>query len=202
MEANKIGIYTKIHSIMKKVEFVQKDGKLGFGNNQFSIVTHDKVIETVRQHFVDAGVIVIPHQVDKGISVDGKTKSGGDKIRFEALYDVDFIDVADGSKVTIRSEAHAEDFSDKASNKALTYAVKNALLKVLMLQTGDDERQEGVNKINAKQAKMLEDLIVATNSDKEKFLTTFGADSYDDFPQANFAQAIDILQVKMKKATK
>jgi len=199
METNKLGIYTKIHAIMKKVEFVQKDGLLGFGKNTFSIVTHDKVVASVREHFKDAGVIVIPHQVEKGTSVPGTTKSGTAKIRFEALYDVDFIDIEDGSKITIRSEAHAEDSSDKAANKALTYAVKNALLKVLMLQTGDDQAQEGVNKINAKQVKMLADLIIATDSDKEKFLTTFEADGYEDFPQANFAQAMDILQAKMKR---
>jgi hypothetical protein len=187
---------------MKKVEFVQKDGKLGYGQNTFTIVTHDKVVETVRQHFKDAGVIVIPHQVEKGISVPGVTKNGAAKIRFEAVYDVDFIDVDDGSKVTIRSEAHAEDNSDKAANKALTYAVKNALLKVLMLQTGDDQAQEGVNKINAKQATMLKGLMTSTESDEAIFLTTYGAESYDDFPQAHFANAVDILQKKLAKAKK
>jgi hypothetical protein len=197
---SKIGIYKKIHAVMKKVEFVRKDGQLGFGNNKFSIVTHDKVVSLVREHFLDNNVIVVPNQVDKGMSVAGKTSKGNDKIRFEALYDVDFIDIEDGSKITIRSEAHAEDSSDKAANKALTYAVKNALLKVLMLQTGDDQTQEGVNKISDKQAKMLKDLIIATNSDEEKFLLTFGANSYDDFAQSNFAQAVDLLQVKMKKA--
>ncbi len=195
-----MGIYRKILEVMTKVSNVAKDGKLGFGNNTFSIVTHDKVVATVRQHFVDAGVIIIPHQVDKGISVEGTTKTGGAKIRFEAVYDVDFIDVEDGSKVTIRSEAHAEDFSDKAANKALTYAVKNALLKVLMLQTGENEAEEGVNLINSKQITMLKGLITSTDSDEAKFLTTFGVEKYESFPQASFAQAVDVLQKKLAKA--
>lgn len=185
---------------MKKVEFVTKDGKLGFGNNTFSIVTHDKVLSVVRQHFVDAGVIVVPSQVDKGVSVEGMTKSGGKKIRMEALYDVKFIDVDDGSEIVIRSEAHAEDSGDKGANKCLTYAVKNALLKVLMLQTGDDINQEVVNKVNDKQRAMLQSLVNSTDTDEQEFLAFYSADTYSDFPQAYFQGAIDKLQQKQRIA--
>ena len=91
--SNVNGIYKKINNIMKKVEFVTKDGQLGYGQNTFTIVTHDKVLSVVRQHFVEEGVIVVPKQVDKGVSIEGTTKNGGKKIRMEALYDVSFIDV-------------------------------------------------------------------------------------------------------------
>ena len=197
-----IGIYKKIHDIMKKVSVVAKDGQLGFGNNTFSIVTHDKVVSVVRQHFLDSDVIVVPHQVDKGVSVPGTTKNGGNKIRFEALYDVDFIDIEDGSKITIRSEAHAEDSGDKASNKALTYAVKNALLKVLMLQSSDDANQEVANKINANQITMIKNLVESTDTKLDEFLAYYNATSYEDFAQSYFASAIDQLQKKTKKAKK
>lgn len=197
--SDKIGIHKKINGIMKKVEFVTKDGRLGFGNNTFSIVTHDKVLSVVRQHFVDAGVVVVPSQVDKGISVEGTTKNGGKKIRMEALYDVDFIDIDDGSKITIRSEAHAEDSGDKGANKCLTYAVKNALLKVLMLQTGDDINQEVANKINDKQFSVLKSLIDNTKTDLIEFLAYYHADTLKEFPQSFFQGAVDVLQKKVKK---
>ena len=192
------GIYKKINNIMKKVEFVTKDGKLGFGNNQFTIVTHDKVIETVRQHFVDEGVIMIPSQAEKGVSVPGQTKSGTAKIRMEAVYDVAFIDIEDGSKVVIRSEAHAEDNSDKGANKCLTYAVKNAILKVLMLQTGDDINQEVANKINDKQRSMLSGLITSTDTNLQEFCNHFNAETLTDVSQAYYVNAVDMLQKKLK----
>jgi len=197
MEAK--GIYKKINSIMKKVEFVTKDGQLGYGQNTFRIVTHDKILSVVRQHFVDAGVIVVPHQVDKGISIEGTTKNGGKKIRMEALYDVAFIDVDDGSEIVIRSEAHAEDNSDKGANKCLTYAVKNALLKVLMLQTGDDVNQEVSNKVNDKQRAMLQGLVNSTDTNEGEFLAYYNAQTYSDFPQSYFQGAVDQLQKKVKK---
>lgn len=184
---------------MKKVEFVTKDGVLGFGQNQFRVVTHDKVISVVRQHFVDEGVIVIPSQVDKGISIDGKTSKGGDKIRFETMYDVSFVDIDDGSSIVIRTEAHAEDNSDKAANKAITYAVKNAILKILMLQSGDDINQEVSNKVNEKQRNILQNLVVSTKTDEHEFLAYYGADTFADFSQSYYQHAVDALQKKAKK---
>jgi len=193
------GIYKKLNSIMKKVEFVTKDGLLGYGQNQFRIVTHDKVLSVVRQHFVDAGVLVVPSQVEKGISVPGKTKNGGDKIRLEVLYDVSFIDSEDGSELIIRTEAHAEDNSDKAANKAITYAVKNAILKVLLLQSGDDVNQEISNKVNNTQRSILQKLVTSTKSNEEEFLAYYGASTYADFSQAYYQGAVDALQKKAKK---
>jgi len=194
-----MSIYKKLNEVMKKVEFVTKDGTLGFGQNKFKIVTHDKVLEVVRKHLVEAGIIVIPSQVEKGLSVSGKTSKGSDKIRFEALYDVKFIDIDSDSEIVIRTEAHAEDSSDKAANKAITYAVKNALLKALMLQSGDDMTNEGKNTISAKQAGMLQSLVNSTKSDEEKFLTFYGVEKYTDIAEDQFQHAMQSLQAKKAK---
>ena len=194
-----MSIYKKLNNVMKKVEFVTKDGSLGFGNNRFSIVTHDKVVSVVRPFLVEEGIMVVPTQVEKGVSVAGKTSKGNDKIRFEAVYDVQFIDIDSDSTVTIRTEAHAEDSSDKAANKAITYAVKNALLKVLMLQTGDDMTNEMANKVTPKQATMLQSLVQQTKSDEEKFLALYGAEKYTDIAQDQFSHAMNLLQAKKAK---
>ena len=196
------GIYKKINNIMKKVEFVTKDGVLGFGKNTFSIVTHDKVLSVVRQHFVEEGVVVIPKQVDKAICVDGTTKSGTKKIRMEALYEVSFIDIEDGSEIIVRAEAHAEDNSDKGANKCLTYAVKNALLKVLMLQTGDDVQKELTNSITDGQFKILKSLIDTTKTDLVEFLAHYKASTLKEFSQSYYSGAIDLLQKKVKQGSK
>lgn len=194
-----MSIYKKLNDVMKKVEFVTKDGTLGFGQNTFKIVTHDKVLEVVRKHLVEAGIIVIPSQVEKGISVAGKTSKGGDKIRFEALYDVKFIDIDSDSELVIRTEAHAEDSSDKAANKAITYAVKNALLKALMLQSGDDISNEMKNTISSKQAVMIQKLVASTETDERTFLDFYGAEKYTDIAEDQFQQAMKRLEAKKAK---
>lgn len=197
-----MSIYKKISEIMKKVAYVKKDATIGSGSYAYKAVSHDAVLRIVRSHLNDAGVIVIPSQVEKGLSVSGKTKNGGDKIRFEALYDVVFYDSDSDTSLTIRTEAHAEDSGDKAANKAITYATKNALLKAFMLETGEDETGEASkNTITVKQATMLQGLITETKSDEEKFLTTFAAEKYTDISVDHFGKALAMLQSKLKKAS-
>ena len=192
-------IYKKINEIMKKVEFVTKDGVLGFGNNKFSVVTHDKVLSVVRQHFVDEEVLILPSQVEKGVSIPGRTKSGTETIRMEALYDVTFLAVEDGSKITLRVEAHAVDNADKASQKAYTYAVKSALLKVLSLQSGDDAANERqLNTLTDKQTSIIAKLLQKTGTDAETILDYYGVEKISELNQDSFSQVVERLQRKAK----
>lgn len=192
-------IELKINQVMKKVAFVTKDSTVGFGQNSYKAVSHDKVTEIVRPHFVEVGIIIVPRQVAKGVSVDGKTSKGNDKIRFEAVYDVDFIDCDDLTKVTVTVEAHAEGSDDKCSGKALSYAVKNAMLKVLMLETGENDEEGAKNSINEKQLSVLSGLISDTNTDVQKFCEAYNISSVAELPSGNFAQALVQLQNKAKK---
>lgn len=192
-------IEAKINQVMKKVAFVTKDSTVGFGQNSYKAVSHDKVTELVRPHFVEAGIIIVPRQKEKGFSIDGKTSKGNDKIRFEAIYDVDFIDCDDTSKITVTVEAHAEGSDDKCAGKALSYAVKNAMLKVLMLETGENDEEGQKNSINEKQMATLTTLITETKTDIAKFCEAYNIQSVAELPSGAFAQALMQLQNKAKK---
>ena len=191
-------IYKKINDVMRKVSFVTKDATVGFGNNSYKAVTHDRVTEIVRPHFVEAGIMIVPRQQNKGISVDGKTQKGNDKIRFEAVYEIDFIDCDDASMLTVIVEAHAEGSDDKCSGKALSYAVKNAMLKVLMLETGENDEEGIKNTIDAKQIGILSQLITDTDTDIKKFCGVYNIQTLSELPSGNFAQALMQLQKKAK----
>lgn len=194
-----MSIYEKINKVMESVSFVTKDSTVGFGNNSYRAVSHDKVTEIVRPHFVANKIMIVPFQVDKGISIDGKTSKGNDKIRFEAVYDVKFIDCEDSnSNLTVRVEAHAEGSDDKCAGKALSYAVKNAMLKVLMLETGENDEEGIKNNIDAKQLATLNQLIVDTDTDIEKFCKAYDIQKIGDLPSGMYVKAIAQLQTKMK----
>lgn len=196
-----MSIYEKLNKVMKSVAFVTKDTSVGFGNNSYKAVSHDKVTEIVRPHFVEHGIIVAPYQVEKGISIDGKTSKGNDKIRFEAVYDVAFIDCEDAaSKVIVRVEAHAEGSDDKCAGKALSYAVKNAMLKVLMLETGENDEEGVKNTIDSKQTASINQWIIDTGTDVEKFCKAYNIASVDQLPSGMFLQALSQLQKKAKDA--
>lgn len=184
---------------MQKVSFVTKNTSVGYGNSAYKAVTHDKVTEIVRPHFVEAGIMIVPRQQAKGESIAGKTQKGNDKIRFEAVYDVDFIDCDDESKLTVTVEAHAEGSDDKCAGKALSYAVKNAMLKVLMLETGENDEEGIKNTIDSKQVSMLAQLIADTKTDAMKFCEAYNIQKVAELPSGLFGQALAQLQAKAKK---
>lgn len=196
-----MNVLQKLNEIMKKVTFVHKDTNVGFGNNSFKAVSHDKVTEVTRAHFIEAGVLVIPIQQGKGVSVEGTTKSGTAKIRFEAMYDIKFINIEDSSDfITVSVEAHGEGSDDKCAGKALSYAVKSAMLKVLMLETGENDEEGVKNTIDSKQAGILAQLIADTDTDIEKFCGAYQIQKVIDLPSGAFSTALAQLQSKLKKA--
>lgn len=137
-----MNIYQKLQAVMREVAYVKKDKEVKAGTGgTYNAVTHDMVTAMVRQHFVTQGIIVVP-RLTRGEVVDTgrKTQGGNPIIRFEGFYDISFVNADDPSDVaTVPVCAHAEDQGDKAPGKALSYATKGAILKVLMLETGDDD---------------------------------------------------------------
>jgi len=192
-------IYQKIHNVMGKVCFITKDGQIGFGNNIFKVVTYDRILSTMRQHLLDEGIIIIPNQIDRGIYTEGLTKNGGKKFRYDAIYDIKFICVEDGSEVVSRIEVSAEGSDDKQPSKAVTIATKNAILKVFSLESGDEVNNEIANKVNDKQFAMLKGLVQNREVDLEEFLNYYNATTLADISQAYYQHAVDALQKKKSK---
>jgi hypothetical protein len=140
-----LNIYQKLNAVQKAVAYVKKDAEVT-GGQQYKAVSHDMVTAIVRPHFVEHGIIVVPRLIS-GATVDTgrKTKSGNPIIRFEGSYSVSFVNMDDATDVCdMPVAAHAEDQGDKAPGKALSYATKGAILKVLLLESGDaDESRVG-----------------------------------------------------------
>ena len=135
-----MNIYQRIIEVQKVCTYVKKDAEVGYGKGAYKAVTHDKVMELVRQPMIDNGIIVMTSQQAKGEHYDGETKSGTAQIRFEAVYDISFI-CADKpeDRHTVSIEAHGEDFNDKGPGKAISYAVKTAFLKTFQIATGEND---------------------------------------------------------------
>jgi hypothetical protein len=132
-----MNIYQRVHKVMQAVAYVRKDKQV----ENYMAVTHDMVTAVVRPHFVEAGIVISPRVVS-GVMLDTgrKSKSGNPAMRYEGTFEVDFINMDEpADKITIRLDAHADDYGDKAPGKAISYATKYAVLKLLMLETGENE---------------------------------------------------------------
>lgn len=136
-----MNIYQRIAAVMKAVSYVKKDKTVSGSGGGYRAVTHDMVTAMVRPHLVEHGIVVVPRLVNAQTVSTGRSTSGGTPInRFEGQYVVAFVNVDDPKDcIEVPAAAHAEDHGDKAPGKALSYATKYAILKVLLLETGEDD---------------------------------------------------------------
>jgi hypothetical protein len=138
----KKSIIQRINAVMADVSYVKKDAQVsGGGGGSYSAVSHDQVVSMVRSAMVNHGIVCYPEQVSgemlimRGGEVKMHLYSGQYRVHFAGL---------DGDEIVAVVHAHANDNGDKAPGKALTYAVKSAMLKVFNLETGvnDESREE------------------------------------------------------------
>ena len=140
-----MNIYQRINEVRKDVSYVQKDKRVQEGGG-YMAVTHDAVTAMLRDSLIKNGIIISLSVVNSNISDTGTTTAKGTPfIRYEARYDVAFVNIEQPEdRLTISIESHALDLGDKAPGKSMSYAKKYAMLKVFEIETGEDDegRQE------------------------------------------------------------
>lgn len=155
---------------MQEIKYVQKDSSISGGGANYKAVSHDQVVSVLRDSMVTNGIMVFPVQTEgeflikRDLSVTPPVKMG----LYSGSYDVNFVNIDNGEdSVTVSVQAHANDNGDKAPGKALSYAVKSAMLKVFSLETGENdesrEEQRDINLISAEQVDQLFKLLCDVN---------------------------------------
>ncbi len=124
----KKNIHQRILAIMEDVDKVIKEDKKV--NNQYTFVSHDAVSRIMHPLFVKHGVTMIP-------SVRQITQDGN---RAEMEIDITFHNVDEPSEyILTKSVGYGIDSQDKGPGKAYSYAVKMAVLKLFVLESGEKE---------------------------------------------------------------
>lgn len=126
-------IHQRIAEVMGAVSYIQKERKQGM---QYTIVSHDVVTAKVRPALLKAGVIYYPVRCEH--THNGNRAECSMTVRFANIDEPsDFIDVP--------TFGYGIDPQDKGPGKAMSYAVKYALLKALGLETGDDAEHDSID---------------------------------------------------------
>ena len=121
-----LNVHQRMAQAMHTVTYIQKEKKKGM---QYSIVSHDTVTAKVRPVLLQYGVHYYPAHME--LKQDGN--------RTECTMIVRFVNVENPSdSFDVVSAGYGIDNSDKGPGKAISYAVKYALLKAMGLETGDD----------------------------------------------------------------
>ena len=134
-----MNIYQRINEVRKKVDYAQKNKRVGEGG--YLAVTHDAITALTRAHFVEHGVVIVPVLLAHQTVLTGtNTARGIPFIRFEASYRFDVVNADEpADKFSVEIAAHAIDQGDKAPGKALSYAKKYCVLKLLEIESGEEE---------------------------------------------------------------
>lgn len=147
-------IYQRLHAVMGEVGYIQKEDKKV--NNQYTFVSHDAVTAKVRPALLKHGVIYFPQNLKTSCETFHKKEEkwlNNEKVLVDAPYtfttahmDVEFVNIdKPEEKILVPSFGYGIDNQDKGAGKAMSYAVKYALLKALGLETGDDPERENIN---------------------------------------------------------
>ena len=148
---SELNIYQRINAVMKEVEYVQKDKEVSGGGAKYKAVTHDQAVSVIRKSLVKHGIVINPTQVSGEFLQMRDLNAAPNPVKmslYSGTYDVNFVNMDNpDDKVTVTVQAHANDSGDKAPGKAITYAVKAAILKQFTLETGEDDesRQEAAD---------------------------------------------------------
>lgn len=144
-DEKRLNIYQRMHEVMTKCTYVKKDANKVAG--QYTAVKHDDVTAKVRPYLLEAGVLPITSVVNVVNSNHLISKKGYQgapdrqvmSYRAEAEVIITFACIDDKEDAyTVRAFGTGDDMGDKAVGKAISYAAKYAMLKALMLETGDD----------------------------------------------------------------
>lgn len=155
-----MNLLQRIIAIRKALPYIKKDKSVSTGGGSYKAVTHDAVTALAREHMNQYGVVCWPSLV---ASKSCPREEGAKQFRYEATYDFTFANADDpNDHLVIRMEAHAMDNADKAPGKALSYAKKYAVLKLLEIETGEDEESRYAE-FDPQQ--VFEDMLSATDAD-------------------------------------
>ena len=192
---NEKNIYQRINAVMKKVKYVKKDANV----QGYKAVTHDQVVSVARQALVDEGVVIVPCQ---NSSIILQPKNSENKMcLYEAQYCITFVNVdKPDDLIRIVVTSHAQDNGDKAPGKALSYATKYAILKLLCLETGEnDESRSEVNAtLTPMQAKGVRALIGDDTDLEIRMLAHLQVESVEEILKSDYNKVV--AQLKKAKA--
>jgi hypothetical protein len=146
-------IITQLVKVMKDVGSVGKDGTNSQQGYKFRGI--DALLNAVHPALTRHGVVIVPEVLSSNVEfrdvVRSSGKSGTDK---HVQLRVKFTFIAeDGSSVLAVTEGEGLDSGDKATNKAMSGALKYALIQTLSIPTEDMEDADRTSPVLEQQVK-------------------------------------------------
>lgn len=152
MSENKVGLYKKIHAVMCETEGIEKNLTVGFGGNSYKAVGEASVLNEIKPLLKKHGLVLFPIEldVDERMDVFDAAKGSTTRLMTQVKAKYKICDIDTGEYEILETIGNGVDTQDKASGKAMTYALKVLLQKTFMLFSGEDTDNEHSDAITDK----------------------------------------------------
>ncbi len=131
----------------------------------------------------------------------------------EVTLDYEFIDGDSDEVLSVPSYGEGRDRGDKAPYKALTGALKYALIQTFLIATGDDPEQEGLDNsrasaddgkgaerlVTSEEARRLKELVERSATEIDRMLEYFAVSRVEEMNQTAYHRAVRMLRRKLSK---
>lgn len=149
-----MNIYQRLIKVGQEVDYIKKDSTISMGgSSSYTAVSHDQVSEKIRRVLFKNGVMPIASlssvNYDSFSYVD---RYGNNKKMYtcEVLVNVKMVNSEDPTDlIEVSSSSFSMDSGDKSFGKAMSMAVKYAILKLFMIPTGDKEEERMESDVEA-----------------------------------------------------
>jgi ERF superfamily len=199
-----LNLREKFAEVRRRLGYVQKRGHNERHN--YSYVTAADLAGSVGDILAELGVVVIPQL--QSISTE-TPRSSSDRIA-RVVMNYRFVDARSGEELSVRVAGEGADPGDKAPYKAMTGALKYALLQSFLLSTGDDPEDERANSraalglervITSEQVRELQGLIEETGTELERVLAYYRVSALSEMTESSYRRALELLNRKLAKQT-
>ena len=201
----RLNLRQKLAEVRRRIGYIQKRGH----NERFnySYVTAADIAGSVGDILSELGVVVIPCL--ENITYESAPGRGETTRMAQVVMAYTFSDVDSGEEIVAKVAGQGLDTGDKAPYKAMTGALKYALLQSFLLATGDDPEDERMETrltapgsdrpIGVDEVRELERLIGETETDLERVLAYYKVASLGEMNETAYQRAIEVLKRKLAK---
>jgi ERF superfamily len=203
--ADQMTLRQKLGEVRRRIGYIQKRGYNE--RHHYNYVAAADIAGTVGDILAELGVVVIPRL--ESITYESHAPGRIDSVRVaRVIMAYTFTDVNSTEEITVRVAGEGLDVGDKASYKAMTGALKYALLQSFLLATGDDPEDERADSrtafgseslITAEQVRQLQGLIEETGTDLERVLAYYKISTLSEMTEASYRRALELLNRKRNK---
>ncbi len=201
----RLNLRQKLAEVRRRIGYVQKRGHNERSN--YSYVTAADIAGSVGDILAELGVVVIPRLEE--ISYESAVGRGEATRMARVVMAYTFADVDSGEEIVAKVAGQGLDPGDKAPYKAMTGALKYALLQSFLLATGDDPEDDRLDArysaenpervVSADEIRELERLIAETGTELERVLAYYKIASLGEMTETNYRRALEVLNRKLAK---